>query len=69
MKFQEIQCRAMELPDGERASLAAELLGSLPAMLVDSDDGIVEARRRSRELAENPAVGCSWEEIRRDLGR
>lgn len=69
MKLEEIQCRAMELPDGERASLAAELLGSLPAMLVDRDDGIAEARRRSRELAENPAVGCSWEEIRRDLGR
>ena len=69
MKFQEIQCRAMELPDGERANLAAELLGSLPAMLVENDDGIAEARRRSRELAENPAVGCSWEEIRWDLGR
>lgn len=69
MKFEEIQSRAMELPDGERASLAAELLGSLPAILLDSDDGIAEARRRSRELKENPAVGCSWEEIRRDLGR
>lgn len=69
MKLEEIQCRAMELPDGERARLASELLGSLPAMLVDRDDGIAEARRRSRELVENPAVGCSWEEIRRDLGR
>lgn len=67
--LQEIQCRTMELPDGERASLAAELLGSLSAVLVDNDDGIAEARRRSRELAENLAVGCSWEEIRRDLGR
>jgi len=38
-------------------------------MLVDRDDGIAEARRRSRELAENPSVGCSWEEIHRDLGR
>lgn len=69
MKLQDTQSRAMELPDGERASLAAELLGSLPAMLVDDDDGIAEARRRSLELADNPSVGCSWEEIRRDLGR
>jgi len=38
-------------------------------MLVDRDDGIAEARRRSRELAEKPAAGCSWEEIHRDLGR
>jgi hypothetical protein len=59
----------MQLPDAQRAALATELLCSLPAVLVDDDGGIAEARRRSRELAENPAAGCSWEEIRRDLGR
>jgi putative addiction module component (TIGR02574 family) len=69
MQLEEIQKRAMDLPDGDRARLAADLLGSLPAMLVDEDDGTTEARRRSRELAENPSVGCTWEEIRSDLGR
>jgi hypothetical protein len=69
MQLEEIQKCAMDLPDGDRARLAADLLGSLPAMMVDPDDGIAEARRRSRELAENPSVGCTWEEIRRDLGR
>ena len=59
----------MDLPDGDRAWLAAELLDSLPSMLVDEDDGIAEARRRSRELAEDPSKGRTWEEIRRELGR
>lgn len=69
MRLQELQECAMELPEAQRAALATELLCSLPAVLVDDDDGIAEARRRSRELAENPAAGCSWDEIRRDLGR
>ena len=69
MELEEIQERAMQLPESQRASLAADLLCSLPAILVDDDDGIGEARRRSRELAENPLVGCTWDEIRRDLGR
>ena len=69
MKLQDVQECAMQLPDAQRAALAAELLCSLPAVLVDDDGGIGEARRRSQELAENPAAGCSWEEIRRDLGR
>ena len=67
--MKEIQDRAMELPDAQRAALAAELLCSLPAVLADEDGGVAEARRRSRELAANPAAGCTWEEIRRDLGR
>ncbi len=50
MKLDEIQKRAMDLPDSERASLAADLLMSLPGILVDADDGIAEARRRTKEL-------------------
>ncbi len=59
----------MELADSDRATLAAELLISLPAILVDEDDGVREARRRSKELDENPSMGCSWEDIKRALGR
>jgi hypothetical protein len=69
MRLQELQERVMELPEAQRAALATELLCSLPVVLVDDDDGIAEARRRSRELKKNPAAGCSWDEIRRDLGR
>jgi hypothetical protein len=69
MKFEEIQKRAMDLPDSDRASLAADLLIFLPAVLVDEDDGIAEARRRSKELDEDPSAGCSWLEIGQALGR
>ncbi len=69
MKPEELHKSAMGLPDGERARLAADLLGSLPITLVDPDDGIAEARRRARELEQNPAAGCTWEEIRKDLDR
>jgi hypothetical protein len=69
MKLEEIQKRAMDLPDSDRASLAAELLMSLPGVLVDTDDGIAEARRRSKELDEDPTAGCSWQEIKQALGR
>ena len=69
MKLQDVQACAMQLPESQRAALATELLCSLPAVLVDDDGGIAEAHRRSQELAQTPAAGCSWEEIRRDLGR
>ncbi len=69
MKLEEIQKRAMVLPDSDRASLAADLLMSLPGVLVDADDGIAEARRRSKELDEDPTAGCSWQEIKQVLGR
>lgn len=69
MKVEELRKHAMELPDSDRASLAADLLVSLPAVLVDEDDGIGEARRRSKELDEDPSVGCSWQEIKQALGR
>lgn len=69
MKLQEIQKCALDLPDSDRAALAAELLVSLPAVLVEKDDGIAEALRRSRELDEDSSMGCSWEEIRRAVGR
>lgn len=69
MKLDEIQRGALELPDAERAALAVELLGSLPAVLWEDDQGVAEARRRSAELARDPSVGRTWEEIRASLGR
>lgn len=68
MKLEEIQKCALELPDSDRASLATELLISLPSVLLDEDDGFAEARRRSKELDEDPSAGCSWQEIKQALG-
>lgn len=67
--FIEIQRRAFSLPEGERANLAAGLLASLPPLLVEEDDGVEEARRRSLEMDADPSLGCSWDEIKLALGR
>lgn len=73
MKLAELRKTALELPQSDRALLAAELLVSLPADFVgadeDEDEGVAEASRRSRELDEDPSIGCSWEEIKRPIGR
>jgi hypothetical protein len=46
----EIEKLALDLPERERAALAANLLDSLPAILSDEDDGVAEALRRDTEL-------------------
>jgi putative addiction module component (TIGR02574 family) len=69
MKLAEVQRDALQLPDAERAALAAELLGSLPAILWEEDSGVAEAQRRLAEMAQDPSVGRSWEQIRASLGR
>lgn len=53
----------MELPDAQRAQLASQLLKSLPAVLVEEDDGVAEALRRDAELDHDPALGVSSEEF------
>ena len=69
MTLTDIQRGALDLPDSARAALALELLDSLPAVLVEDDEGIAEARRRSRELDDDPSMGMSWEELKLSLGR
>ena len=69
MSIEEIHRGALQLPENERALLAAELLTSLPATLTDADDGVAEAMRRDRELDEDPSSGRTWDEIKRELGR
>ena len=68
-RLQEIEKEALELPDAERARLAAHLLQTLPGVLTDEDDGVAEALRRSREMDANPSVGIGWKELKRGLGR
>jgi len=42
----EIEKLALDLPEQQRATLAASLLQSLPGVLTDEDEGIAEAVRR-----------------------
>ena len=50
----EIEQIALSLPEKERATLAANLLESLPGVLSDEDDGVAEALRRDAEIETNP---------------
>ncbi len=50
----EIEKLALNLPERERATLAANLLESLPGVLSDEDEGVAEALRRDAELEANP---------------
>ena len=63
MSLQEIEQSALKLPETQRAKLAAQLLGSLPAVLADEDDGVAEALRRDAELDADPAQGMSLEDL------
>jgi putative addiction module component (TIGR02574 family) len=59
----EVEKLAFELPDSDRATLAAHLLQSLPAVLHDDDEGIAEALRRDFDLETNPGAGMTLEQF------
>jgi len=65
----EIERRALQLPDADRAVLAAHLLSSLPGVLVDEDEGVAEALRRDAEMDEDPSTAISLKELKKRLGR
>jgi putative addiction module component (TIGR02574 family) len=69
MNVSEIQTSALNLPERERAELAAQLLGSLPAVLADSDDGSAEASRRISEMKSDPSARRNWAQIKAEIGR
>ena len=69
MTLLDIQKNVLQLSEKDRATLAAELLSSLPPVLNDPDEGLAEAKRRARELDEGPSLGVSWQEIKQELGR
>ena len=50
----EIEKLALTLSEKERATLAANLLESLPVVLSDEDEGVAEALRRDAEFEANP---------------
>jgi hypothetical protein len=59
----EIESLALKLPESQRAKLAADLLDSLPGVLVDDDEGLAEALRRSEEMDRDPGVCLSHDEF------
>ena len=63
----ELEPEVMQLPDSERARLATQLLGSLPAVLADEDEGVAEALRRDAELDRDASNGMTLDDLRRSL--
>jgi putative addiction module component (TIGR02574 family) len=59
----EVEKLAFDLPDSDRAVLAAHLLHSLPSVLHDEDDGIAEALRRDGELDADPSGAITLEQL------
>ena len=59
----EVEKLALNLPERQRATLAANLLESLPAILSDADEGIAEALRRDAELDANPDQAISLAQL------
>jgi hypothetical protein len=67
MKLAEIEQEALALPDRERASLAAKLIGTLPFPEADVSDDEVE--RREREMESGHVTSISHEEFVRRIER
>lgn len=63
----EVEALALDLPEKQRALLAAHLLDSLPSILEDEDEGVAEAIRRDAELDADPSLGISLEELDRKI--
>jgi putative addiction module component (TIGR02574 family) len=59
----EVEKLAFDLPDSERAVLAAHLLRSLPSVLDDEDEGIAEALRRDADFGADPEIGITLEHL------
>lgn len=58
----DIEKQALRLPDQERAKLADRLIASLPPDFIDERE-LEEARRRSREMDEDPSKVLTHEEF------
>jgi putative addiction module component (TIGR02574 family) len=60
---EKVEKLALDLPEEDRAQLAASLLDSLPGILSDQDNGVAEALRRDAELDAHPERAISLEEL------
>jgi hypothetical protein len=59
----EIEKLALNLSEQERATLAANLLDSLPGVLSDEDEGVAEALRRDGEIETDSVHAMSLAEL------
>ncbi len=59
----EVEKLAFDLPESDGAVLAAHLLGSLPSVLHDEDEGVAEALRRDADLDANPQSGITLDQL------
>lgn len=53
----------MKLPDKQRAQLVANLLASLPSVLMDQDEGVGEALRGDAELDDGSQSAISLDDL------
>ena len=63
--IRKVKEQALKLNEQERATLAANLLDSLPPILADDDFGVAEALRRDAEMQTNPSQSMSLEDLNR----
>lgn len=63
MSIVEVEKLALDLPEKERATLASNLLESLPSVLSDDDEGVAEALRRDTEIELDAAKAISLSEL------
>ena len=59
----EVEKLALDLPERQRATLAASLLDSLPAIFADEDEGVAEALRRDAEIEADPSQAISLADL------
>ena len=59
----EVEKLAFNLPEQERAKLAADLLDSLPGVLSDEDEGVAEALSRDAEIEVNSGQNISLAQL------
>ena len=59
----ELKKLALDLPERERATLAANLLESLSGVVSDEDEGVAEALRRDAEIDGDGANSISLSEL------
>ena len=65
----EVEKLALDLPASQRAVLAAHLLGSLPSVLHDEDEGIAEGLLRDSDLNAFTSSAISLEELDAQIDR
>ena len=68
-KLRQLEAASLKLSDSDRATLASHILATLPPVLADHDNGLAEARRRDRDLEQNPDSALTWTQLKRKLGR